>query len=75
LAISDISLSPISDPELLKKLAGKTQFHGIPDELLYKLAHRITVFRIPDRMTAIHLIVENNVLIPVVKPPARSGKK
>lgn len=75
MAITDISLSPITDHNLLKKLAGKRQFHGISDELLFKLAHRVTIFRIPDRWVAINLIIANNILIPVFKLPARSGKK
>ena len=75
MAITDITLSRITDPNLLKKLAGKRQFRGISDELLFKLAHRITVFRIPSRWEAINLIIANNILIPVVKPPDRSGKK
>jgi len=74
-AISDISLSPISDPALLKRLKAKKQFYGLSDELLFKLAHRVTIFRIPNRWVAIHLIVTNNILIPVVTPPDRSGKK
>lgn len=75
MAITDISLSPITDPNLLKKLAGKRQFHGIPDELLFRLAHHVTIFEIPSRWEAIHLIVENGIPIPVVKPPASSDKK
>jgi hypothetical protein len=74
-AITDISLSAISDPALMERLKAKKQFHGIPDELLFKLAHRVTIFKIPSRWEAIYLIVENNILIPVMKPSAPSGKK
>jgi hypothetical protein len=68
-AITDITLTRITDPVLLKKLAGMRQFHGIPDELLFKLAHHVTFCKIPDRWVAIYLIVENGLPIPVVEPP------
>jgi hypothetical protein len=63
-------LNRITDPAQLKRLAGLKQFHGISDELLFKLAHRVTLFKIPSRWEAIHLIVANNILIPVVEPPS-----
>jgi hypothetical protein len=75
MAIKDISLSPITDPAELKSLAALEHFHNIPDEMLLKLAQRVTVFRIPDRMVAIRLIRANGIPIPVMKPPASSGKK
>ena len=71
MAITDISLSPITDAALLKKLAAMRQFHKLSDETLFRLAKRVTVFRIPDRWVAINLIFENGIPIPVVTSPKR----
>jgi hypothetical protein len=65
MAITDISLSPITDSALLKKLAAMRQFHGLSDETLFRLARRVTVFKVPDRWVAINLILENGIPIPV----------
>ena len=70
MAITDITLKRITDPVLLKKLAGMRQFHGISDRLLFKLAHHVTIFKIPTRWEAIYIIVENGIPIPVIKPPS-----
>jgi hypothetical protein len=67
-AITDISLNRITDPAELERLKTNEQFHGIPDELLIRLAYRVTVFMIPDRWVAIRLIVANGIPIPVLKP-------
>jgi hypothetical protein len=71
MAITDISLSPISDPVLLKRLAAMQQFHGLSDETLFRLARRVTIFKIPDRWVAINLIVANSIPITVVTSPKR----
>jgi hypothetical protein len=68
-AITDITLKQITDAVLLKKLAAMSQFHSIPDRLLFKIAHHVTFCKIPDRWVAIYLIVENGLPIPVVEPP------
>ena len=70
MAIKDITLKQITDPALLKRLAAMRQFHGISDALLFKLAHHVTAFQIPTRWEAVHLIVENGIPIPVIKPPS-----
>jgi len=67
MAMTDISLNRITDPVLLKRLAEMTQFHGLSDELLFRLASRVTIFKIPDRWVAIRLIVANGIPIPVVR--------
>jgi hypothetical protein len=63
MAITDISLCPITDPALLKKLAAMKQFHGLSDQTLIRLARRVTVFKIPDRWVAISLILANGIPI------------
>jgi hypothetical protein len=70
-AITDISLNRITDPAELERLKAMEQFHGIPDELLLRLARRVTIFQIPDRWVAIRLIVANGIPIPVVKERRR----
>ena len=71
MAITDISLNPITDPCELQQLKGMKRFHGLSDDLLLRLARRVTVFRIPDRWVAIRLIVANGIPIPVVKERRR----
>lgn len=71
MSISDISLNRITDPAQLKRLAGLEQFHDIPDEVLFKLAGRVTVLKIPSRWEAIQLILDNPCPIPVVKKSSR----
>ena len=67
MAITDISLNRITDPAELERLQAMEQFYDISDELLFRLARRVTIFRIPDRWVAIRLIVANGIPIPVVK--------
>jgi len=67
MGIRDITLNDITDPAELVYLRSLEQFHGISDDLLYKLARRVTIFKIPSRWVAIRLIVANGVPIPVVK--------
>ena len=67
MAITDISLNRITDPDELERLKAMEQFHELSDKLLIRLAHRVTIFQIPDRWVAIRLIVANGIPIPVVK--------
>ncbi len=71
MAITDISLNRISDPDELERLKAMEQFHELSDELLIRLAHRVTIFRIPDRWVAIRLIVANGIPIPLAKERRR----
>ena len=71
MAMTDISLNRITDPAELRRLKAMEHFHQLSDELLLRLAGRVTVFRIPDRWVAIRLIVANGIPIPVVKERRR----
>ena len=51
--------------EAVKRLSSLTQFHGIPDATLIRLAQRRTKLYVPDRWVAIALILGNRVPIPV----------
>ena len=72
MAITDISLNPITDPVELVQLKAMKLFHPLSDELLFRLARRVTIFRVPDRWVAIRLIVANGIPVPVsISAPAR----
>jgi len=55
----------ITDPRSIRRLSRVTQFHGIPDQTLIRLAHRRTKYVVPDRYSAIDLILRYPVPIPV----------
>jgi hypothetical protein len=57
--------------EAAKHLSSLSQFHGIPDESLIRLAKRRTGLNVPDRWVAIALILGNRIPIPV---PALRGR-
>jgi hypothetical protein len=57
--------------EGIKHLSARTQFHGISDESLIRLAERRTKLHVPDRWVAIALIVGNSIPIPVPGSNAR----
>jgi hypothetical protein len=65
MAITDIALNDITDPVELAHLRSMEQFHGLSEDLLFKLARRVTIFKIPSRWTAIKLILANQVPVPV----------
>lgn len=67
MSIRDISLNDITDPAELEYLQSLEQFHGLSDDLLYRLAGRVTIFRIPSRWVAVRLIVGNGIPIPVLR--------
>ena len=46
-------------------MSSLTQFHGISDDTLMRLAARRTGLRVPDRWVAIALILGNRIPIPV----------
>jgi hypothetical protein len=52
-------------PEAVKYLSSLSQFHGIADESLIRLAKRRTGLKVADRWVAIALILSNCVLIPI----------
>jgi len=56
-------------------LSSLTQFHGIPDESLIRLAKRRTGLRVPDRWVAVALILGNRIPIPVPAPECRKHVK
>lgn len=55
----------IRDPRSIRRLSRVPQFHGIPDRTLIRLAHRRTKYVVPDRYSAIDLILRYPVPIPV----------
>lgn len=52
-------------PEAMRYLSSLSQFHGIADESLIRLAKRRTGLKVADRWVAITLILSNRVLIPI----------
>ena len=57
--------------EAVKHLSSLPQFHGIPDNVLIRLAGRKTRMRVPDRWFAIALILSNRIPVPVPTPPGQ----
>lgn len=57
--------------EAIKHLSALSQFHGISDETLIRLAERRTRLNVPDRWVAIALILGNRVPIPLPGGKAR----
>jgi hypothetical protein len=57
--------------EAVKHLSLLSQYHGIPDESLIRLAKRRTGLNVPDRWVAIALILGNRIPIPVPTPHGR----
>ena len=53
-------------PEAIQRLSSMSQFHGVPDKTLIRLAERRTRLYLPDRWVAIALILENG--IPMLVP-------
>lgn len=68
LCISDINLSPVSDPDELRYLAGLSQFSRIPDKVLFKIVRVATGLEVRDRWAAIRAIIARRIPIPVPKP-------
>ena len=66
--VSDINLNPISDPVELEYLAGLSQFHRIPDKVLFKLVRVAAGVEVRDRWVAIRTIITKRIPIPVPKP-------
>ncbi len=52
-------------PEAMRYLSSLSQFHGIADESLIRLAKRRTGLKVADRWVAIALILCNRVPIPM----------
>ena len=52
-------------PEAVRYLSSLSQFHGIADESLIRLAKRRTGLKVADRWVAVALMLSNRVLIPV----------
>ena len=52
-------------PEAVRYLSLLSQFHGIADESLIRLAKRRTGLKVRDRWVAVALIVSNRVLVPM----------
>jgi len=55
----------------VKHFSALSQFHGIPDDALIRLAKRRTRLYVPDRWVAIALILGNRIPIPVAAPEHR----
>jgi hypothetical protein len=55
----------IKEPKSIWRLSRVPQFHGIPDHTLIRLARRRTKYVVPDRWSAIDLILKYPVPIPV----------
>lgn len=58
-------------PAAVSYLSSLSQFQGIRDESLIRLAHRRTGLNVPDRWVAIALILGNRIPIPVPNPNER----
>jgi hypothetical protein len=67
-SVSDINLNPISEPVELEFLAGLSQFHRIPNKVLFKLVRVATGIEVRDRWVAIRTILLKRIPIPVAKP-------
>lgn len=52
-------------PEAVRYLSSLSQFHGIADESLIRLAKRRTGLKVADRWVAIALMLSNRVPIPI----------
>jgi len=61
--------------EAVKYLSSLSQFHGIPDDSLIRIAERRTGLNVPDRWVAVALIIGNRVPIPVPTPDGRPQGK
>jgi len=59
----------------VKYLSSLSQFHGIPDDSLIRIAERRTGLNVPDRWVAVALIIGNRVPIPVPTPDGRPQGK
>ena len=57
--------------EAKERLSSQSQFHGIPDATLIRLAERWTKLHVADRWVAIALILGNRIPIPVPGGKAR----
>jgi|ERR1039457_788332 hypothetical protein len=68
LSVSKINLNPVSDPQELEFLAGLTQFHRIPNKVLFKLVRVATAVEVRDRWVAVRAIIAKRIPIPVPKP-------
>ena len=66
--VSGIDLSPVSDPAELKCLAGLSQFHRIPNKVLFKIVRVATGIEVRDRWVAVRTILVRRIPIPVPKP-------
>lgn len=55
----------IRDKRTIRRLERIALFHGIPDDILIRLAHRRSRLVVPDRWSAIDLLVRFPGLIPV----------
>lgn len=67
-SVSDVLLSPVSDPVELEYLAGLLQFYRIPNKVLFKLVRVATGWKVRDRWVAIRVIMAKAIPIPVAKP-------
>lgn len=56
-------------------LSSLSQFHGISDNALIRLAERRTRMHVPDRWFAIALILSNRMPIPAPMPPEQPQEK
>ena len=61
--------------EAVKHFSSLSQFHGIPDESLIRLAKRRTGLHVPDRWVAISLLRSNLGPIPVANLKERPPKQ
>jgi len=61
--------------EVVKYLSSLSQFHGIPDESLIRIAEHRTGLNVTGRWVAVALIIGNRVPIPVPTPDGRPQGK
>ena len=67
-SVSEINLSPVTDPVELEYLAGLSQFHRIPSKILFKVVRVATGLEVRDRWVAVRAIIAKRIPIPVPKP-------
>jgi hypothetical protein len=67
-SVSEVLLSPVSDPLELEYLTGLVQFYRIPNKVLFKIVRVATGLVVRDRWVAVRAIMTRAIPIPVPKP-------
>jgi len=70
ICVSDVSLSPVSEPQELAYLMGLSRFYHISNKVLFELVRVATGLKVCDRWVAIRVILTKSIPIPVSEPPS-----